>query len=131
MSVVSFENAVKSYGDTVYRVALNILKNPADTEGVYVKSVSSSAGGVKVETFVPEGAEYSKSGIIASVADESGNSLYFIMGEREKVDGGYIHIQYFESAKGEITGLRVYDKNTTDTEGNPCVLWETENPRFE
>lgn len=32
MSDLSFENVVKTYADTVYRVALNILKNPEDSK---------------------------------------------------------------------------------------------------
>ena len=32
MSIISFEEAVKSYCDTVYRVSLNILKNPEDSK---------------------------------------------------------------------------------------------------
>lgn len=34
MSIISFEEAVKSYCDTVYRVSLNILKNPEDSKDV-------------------------------------------------------------------------------------------------
>ncbi|MBQ7385708.1 MAG: sigma-70 family RNA polymerase sigma factor [Ruminococcus sp.] len=34
MSIVSFENAVKTFSDTVYRVSLNILKNPEDSKDV-------------------------------------------------------------------------------------------------
>lgn len=34
MSIISFEYAVKIYSDTVYRVALNILKNPEDSKDV-------------------------------------------------------------------------------------------------
>ncbi|MBR3988576.1 MAG: sigma-70 family RNA polymerase sigma factor [Clostridia bacterium] len=34
MSIISFEDAVKVYSDTVYRVALNILKNPEDCKDV-------------------------------------------------------------------------------------------------
>ena len=34
MSVITFEQAVKTFSDTVYRVSLNILKNPQDTEDV-------------------------------------------------------------------------------------------------
>ncbi|MBQ8795576.1 MAG: sigma-70 family RNA polymerase sigma factor [Clostridia bacterium] len=32
MSVMDFESVVKAYADTVYRVALNILKNPEDSK---------------------------------------------------------------------------------------------------
>lgn len=32
MSIISFEDAVKTFSDTVYRVALNILKNPEDSK---------------------------------------------------------------------------------------------------
>lgn len=32
MSIISFEDAVKTLSDTVYRVALNILKNPEDSK---------------------------------------------------------------------------------------------------
>lgn len=34
MSIISFENAVKTFSDTVYRVSLNILKNPEDSKDV-------------------------------------------------------------------------------------------------
>lgn len=34
MSIISFENAVKAFSDTVYRVSLNILKNPEDSKDV-------------------------------------------------------------------------------------------------
>lgn len=34
MSVISFEDAVKAFSDTVYRVSLNILKNPEDSKDV-------------------------------------------------------------------------------------------------
>lgn len=34
MSIISFEEAVKVFSDTVYRVSLNILKNPEDSKDV-------------------------------------------------------------------------------------------------
>lgn len=34
MSIISFEEAVKTYSDTVYRVAVNILGNPEDSKDV-------------------------------------------------------------------------------------------------
>lgn len=34
MSIITFEDAVKAFSDTVYRVALNILKNPEDCKDI-------------------------------------------------------------------------------------------------
>ena len=34
MSIISFEDAVRAFSDTVYRVSLNILKNPEDSKDV-------------------------------------------------------------------------------------------------
>lgn len=119
----SFDFTVqKSYPDVL------VYNADADTEGVYVQGVTSSLGGVVVELFVPEEVELSKAGIVAAVADSEGNGLDFILGEREKTEGGYIHKQYFTPTESDRVNVAVYDKNDTDGCGNsPCVLAELNN----
>lgn len=86
----------------------------ASTEEVSVLGVTASKGGVCVEIFVPEEIENKKAGIASVVKDEQGNSLYFILGNREETEGGYIRKHYFEPARGTMLNVAVYDKNNMD-----------------
>lgn len=83
----------------------------ASREEVSVLGVTASKGGVCVEIFVPEEMENKKPGIVSVVKDEQGNSLGFILGNREETEGGYIRKHYFEPAKGNMLNVAVYDKN--------------------
>lgn len=86
----------------------------ASMEELSILGVTASKGGVCVELFVPEEYKIKKSGIMTSVKDEQGNSLYFILGIRELAEGGYIYKHYFEPAKGKMIDIVVYDKNNMD-----------------
>lgn len=112
----------KSYPD------LLVYNAEADKSSVCVQGVTSSLGGVAVEIFVPEEVELSGAGIISAVADSEGKNLSFILGEREKTEGGYIHKQYFEPTESNTVDITVYDKNDVDGCGNvPCKLAELNN----
>lgn len=91
-----------------------VYNENASREEVSVLGVTSSKGGVCVEIFVPEEYKVKKSGIMTSVKDEQGNSLYFILGYRELAEGGYIYKHYFEPAKGNMLDIALYDKNNMD-----------------
>ena len=102
---------------SVKKSAPSVLVYNADAsrEEVSVLGVTASKGGVCVEIFVPEDYVANKTNIVSTVADEQGNSLCFILGNREKTGGGYIHKHYFEPAKGEVIDIAVYDKNNIDS----------------
>ncbi|MBR3988577.1 MAG: hypothetical protein IKK10_04660 [Clostridia bacterium] len=91
-----------------------VYNGDASREELSILGVTASKGGVCVEIFVPEEYEVKKSGIITLVKDEQGNSLYFILGKRELVEGGYIYKHYFEPAKGTVLDIALYDKNNMD-----------------
>lgn len=91
-----------------------VYNGDASREELSILGVTASKGGVCVEIFVPEEYEVKKSGIITLVKDEQGNSLYFILGKREPVEGGYIYKHYFEPAKGTVLDISLYDKNNMD-----------------
>lgn len=100
-----------------------VYNENASMEELSILGVTASKGGVCVELFVPEEYKIKKSGIMTSVKDEQGNSLYFILGIRELAEGGYIYKHYFEPAKGKVLSVAVYDKNNMDA----GVLAEYEN----
>lgn len=113
---------MKSYPDVL------LYNADANKDTVCVQGVISSLGGVVVEIFVPAEVEVSEAGIVAAVTDSAGKGLNFILGEREKTEGGYVHKQYFEPTDSEVVNVTVYDKNDTDSCGNsPCVLAELKN----
>lgn len=91
-----------------------VYNSDASREDVSVVGVTASKGGVCVEIFVPEDYVVNKTNIVSTVADEQGNSLYFILGKREEADGGFICKHYFEPAKGEVLNIAVYDKSNMD-----------------
>lgn len=107
---------------------LLVYNSENSREEVSVVGVTSSLGGVAVEIFVPEEVEVSKAGVVAAVTDSQGKGLNFILGNREKTEGGYIHKHYFEPTDSNVIDVIVYDKNDTDGCGNsPCVLAELKN----
>lgn len=67
MSNMTFENVVKAFSDTVYRVSLNILKNPEDSkdcmQNVFLRYYK------KQDTF--EGEEHIKAWLIRVTVNES------------------------------------------------------------
>lgn len=95
--------------------ALLVYNSESSREEVSVMGVTSSKGGVCVEIFVPEEVKVKKAGIVSTVTDENGNSLHFILGNREETEGGYICKHYFEPSNGDMVDIFVYDKNNIDS----------------
>lgn len=103
----------KSYPDVL------VYNADASAEGVYVRGVTSSLGGVKVELFVPE--ELKDTNVIAAVTDGQGKTLGYISGEREAAEGGRLYNQYFEPTESDVINITVYSK------ADGSVLYELNN----
>lgn len=89
-----------------------VYNGNASKEEVSFMGLTASKGGVCVEIFVPESEK--QTSLVSVVTDEKGNNLGFILGNREKTEGGYILKHYFEPSEAEVLSVSVYDKNNME-----------------